>query len=312
MDKAPDKLSFRPARVEDAGLLYALVRANGGNERLEPAFLQHWYFNNPSHSFSIETVWLDGRPEGMATSNNFRFRINGRERLVAMPQNVLTSDAVRGKGLFGKLYFRTEAANRAAGADTFLTFTNELSTPIFLQKFGYRRGRCPDVLLHPFHPLALLSSYRFRTLAGPEALPLSTLHRPENALLKDAAWYGWRYAAYAPGVIRFVEVSKGGRVLGALVLKKEKKKGLPFFLLMDAVAPDEATFAEVLRAAPVAATRAGAPFLLMYDAGFAPPRGPYKRIRNRFNFLVKGTDAADTEALAETDFRLFFGDMDIV
>ena len=312
MRNLPDKPCFRAALPADARALYDLVRANGGNERLDPDFLQHWYFDNPSGSFSIETVWLNGKPAGMATTNDFRFRINGAEGLVAMPQNVLTAGAVRGKGLFGQLYFRSEEAARARGADRFLTFTNEKSTPIFLQKFGYRRGRCPDVLLYPFNPLTLFSPYRFRRLPGPEALPLATMYRPENALQKDAAWFHWRYRAYEPGVIRLVEVSKGGRVLGALVFKKEKKKGIAFRLLMDAVAPDEPSLAELLRAAPAAASRSGAPFLLMYDSGFGVPGGPHRRIRNRFNFLVKGRDEAETMQLSETEFRLFFGDMDIV
>lgn len=311
MENRSNNLTFRPAQLEDAPALYSLARAEGGNERLTPEFIRHWYFHNPSGSFSIETAWLNGQPAGMATSNNFRFRINGEERIVAMPQNVLTSGAVRGKGVFGKLYFRTEEANRASGADTFLTFTNELSTPIFLQKFGYRRGRCPDVLLYPFRPGALFSTYRFRQLEM-DSLSLETLYGPENALQKDAEWFQWRYQRYPPGIIRFIEVSKDGEVSGVLVFKKEKKKGLPFLLLMDVLAGDEKSFGATLKAAPVAASRCGALFLLAFENPLAPPRGLHKRILNRFNFLVKGRNEADTQRLATTDYTLFFGDMDIV
>ncbi|RYY90492.1 MAG: GNAT family N-acetyltransferase [Chitinophagaceae bacterium] len=312
MESNRDNLQFRAALSGDAAALYALAKSEGGNERLDPQFLRHWYFENPSGSFSIESAWQGPAAVGMATSNNFRFRIDGAHRLVAMPQNVVTARAARGKGLFSKLYFRTEAANRAAGADTFLTFTNALSTPIFLEKFGYRRAHCPDVLLYPFNPLALFARLRFRSLAGLHEMTIGAVYQPENALQKDAAWFAWRYASYRDGMIRLVEVADGSNVLGTLLFKKEKKKGLPFLLLMDVVASSEEDIRALLQAAPAAASRMGAPFLLMYDAVGVKAGGLHLRIRNRFNLLVKGRDVADTAHLARTDFNLFFGDMDIV
>ncbi|RYY99684.1 MAG: GNAT family N-acetyltransferase [Chitinophagaceae bacterium] len=311
---ANDPLDFGPATPADAEELYALNRAQGGNAGLTPSFFRHWYFANPSASCSVQVARRGGRIEGMATTNNFFFRIGGARRLAAMPQNVLTSAALRGKGAFGTLYFRTEAENlHERGVDLFLTFTNGMSTPIFLRKFGYRRGRCPDVLLYPFGAGALFSGYRFRRLGGIDAVPLDRpIYGPDNAVLKDAAFYRWRYAPYPPGVLHVVEVGKAGAVSGYLVLKKEQKKGIPFLLLMDVIAPDEASFTTTLKAAPAYGTRRGAAFVLLYDPGGAVPPGLHRRIRERFNFLVKGKTPEETETLAATQFRFFFGDMDIV
>ncbi|GAA4321234.1 hypothetical protein [Flaviaesturariibacter amylovorans] len=304
---------FASASLEEADRLHALARANGGNENMTADFIRHWYFANPSGSFSFQVVHLNGAPEGYATTNNFRYRVNGQERLVAMPQNVLTSGALRGKGMFGKLYFRTEQDNAGHGVDTFLTFTNEMSTPIFLQKFGYRRGRCPDVLLYPFGAGVLFSGYRFRRLPGIDAVAFPPqLYQLDNAAIKSPEHYRWRYANYPTGVIHVVEVTKGGQVTGYLLLKREQKKGIPFLLLMDVIAADEARFVTTLKAAPAYGARALAAFVLLYDPGLPVPGGLHKRIRNRFNFLVKGKGEAETERLATTEFRFFFGDMDIV
>ncbi|WP_460571743.1 GNAT family N-acetyltransferase [Flaviaesturariibacter terrae] len=304
---------FGAAQPADAESLYELALANGGNDRMTPAFIRHWYFGNPAGSFSFQVVRLNGKPEGFATTNNFRFRIGGREQLVAMPQNVLTSEALRGKGMFGKLYFRTEADNLAHGVDAFLTFTNELSTPIFLAKFGYTRGQCPDVLLYPFGAGVLFSGYRFRRLGGVADIAFpETLFQAENALVKSRAHLEWRYSNYPPGVIHAVEVKKGGRVTGFLIFKKEKKKGIPFLLLMDVVAADEASYTATVKAAPYYGAKALAAFVLLYDPGTGVPGGLHKRIKNRFNFLVKGKTPEETATLAATRYRFFFGDMDIV
>lgn len=304
---------FAPARPDEAPALHGLALANGGNENMTESFIRHWYFGNPSQSFSMQVVHLAGKPEGFATTNNFRYRIGGRTQLVAMPQNVLTSEALRGKGMFGKLYFRTEEANLAAGVDCFLTFTNELSTPIFLKKFGYERGRCPDMLLYPFGAGVLFSGYRFRRLNSIADVPFpQTLFQLDNAALKSKEHLQWRYAQYPAGVLHVVEVRRKSVVTGYLILKKEKKKGIPFLLLMDVVAADEAGFTATIKAAPVYGTKKLAAFTLQYDPGTPVAKALHKRIRNRFNFLVKGKTEAETKRLAETGFRFFFGDMDIV
>jgi hypothetical protein len=313
MLNTPDDLRFAAAQPDDRKALYDLALANGGNERMTPEFVQHWYFENPARSFSIQTVWLQGKPEGFATTNNFRFRIDGKTELVAMPQNVLTSEALRGKGMFQKLYFRTEEENLSNGVDCFLTFTNEMSTPIFLKKFGYERGRCPDVLLYPFGAGTLFSGYRFqRQKAMADVDFPANLFGLDNAVQKDEAFFNWRYRNYPDGVIHIVEVRKGGNRTGYLVLKKEKKKGIPFFLLMDVIAADEKSFITTLKAAPVYATKGMVAFVLFYDSGLAKPGGLHKTIKNRFNFLAKGKTPEETQRLANTRFRFFFGDMDIV
>ena len=109
----------------------SLINREDRTRNTSSAYLRWWYFQNPSRSFSFVHVRKDGSIEGVATTNNFRIEIDAREVLAAMPQKVLTSEAVRGKGYFGRLYRETEADNIVQGVDCFLTFTNAMSTPIF-------------------------------------------------------------------------------------------------------------------------------------------------------------------------------------
>ena len=138
---------------------------------------------------------LEGHIEGYATTNNFQFRINDKLCWVAMPQNVLTSHKLRGKGVFQLLYQKTELDNiEQNNVDYFITFTNELSTPIFLKKFGYINGKCPDVLISLFNPFHLFFNVQYKREDSLESLHQDECHSMNNSILKSKEYYQWRYS----------------------------------------------------------------------------------------------------------------------
>ena len=143
------EFQFQQIKEADFPEIEKLAIENGGNSSLNVNALKHQYFNNPSKSFTFWKVVGQNKIEGYATTNNFQFILENKKIFVGMPQNVLVSEFVRGSGLFGKLYNLTEKENREEKSiDTFLTFTNEISTPIFIKKFKYLRGMCPDLTFY--------------------------------------------------------------------------------------------------------------------------------------------------------------------
>ena len=146
----------------DLSELKTLALENGGNKNMHEHYFEDVYFNNPSKSHSLWKAVVDNRIEGFATTNNFECELDNNNFLVAMPQNVLTSVKLRGKGMFNKLYYKTEHDNiQNNKVDYFMTFTNKLSTPIFLTKFGYLKGKCPDLLVFLSNHLHLIIKKKY-------------------------------------------------------------------------------------------------------------------------------------------------------
>jgi len=292
-----------------------LALANGGSKKLTEEFIESWYLNNPSHSRSLCKVVSDkGKIEGYATTNNFMFTIEGQPSLVAMPQNVLTSLQVRGKGLFNKLYFKTEQDNlRENKVDCFLTFTNKLSTPIFLNKFSYTRGKCPNLLITPFNIADLFSKNDVVRLSSIDEMSFAAMYKYDNAMLKSEAHFKWRYKLYSEKNIHLLAVKKNNAIIGYAILKSEKKKGIRFLLLMDVICKNETDFSAIVEACFVYSAKKFFFGLVMFDGAFAIKRRVFRlRIKNRLNFLVKGKSPEITTHLSQINFNFFFGDLDMV
>ena len=84
------------------------------------------------------------RAVGLASLSFLRCRVAGEEQLVAMPLQVATDPAERGKGIFGRLERANEEEAAARGCALGVTFPNDASRPIFLERLGWRelwRGR---------------------------------------------------------------------------------------------------------------------------------------------------------------------------
>jgi hypothetical protein len=303
-------------KITDNDLLEVTTLAlnNGGGKKFTKEFIENWYLNNPSNSRSLCKVVSEGQIEGYATTNNFMFNIAEKPCLVAMPQNVLTSVKIRGKGLFNKLYFKTESDNLNENkVDLFLTFTNKLSTPIFLNKFSYQRGKCPDLLFTPFNPFDFFSPYKFVPLSSVDEIPFASIYKFDNAMQKDAAHFKWRYKLYSKEELRIVAVKEKDQTIGYLFLKVQKQKGIKILILMDVISENEYNFNKVIEAAFAYSTKHFFVGLLMFAGAFKLKKRILRlRIKNRLNFLVKGKTKNSTEELSLIDFNFFFGDLDMV
>lgn len=281
---------------------------------VSPDYLQWWYFLNPTGVFSFFVLKREGRIAGMATMNDFQFTMTEGVKLVGMPQKVLVAEELRGQGLFGALYFAAERENLQKKADFFLTFTNAASTPIFLKKFGYRRGVCPDLVIIPFDPFALLKSRRYEVASAIASSPGGgAALRFENGIKKDREFLRWRYSAFRPEQYVVLRVGEEAGVLGWVVLKKTRKFGLPFVLLMDLVADEPAAVETLVDQAALYCFRRFSAALAALDhpgISAALSKRRHRRIAGRFNFLVKGRDEEATEALSRARFSFSFGDLD--
>lgn len=164
---------------------------------VSPGYLRWWFFENPARLFSFFVLKVDGLISGMATMNGFKFATPDGHKLVGMPQKVLVRKELRGKGYFGELYFSSERDNLQKKSDFFLTFTNAASTPIFLGKFGYKRGICPDVVVIPFDPGALLKTARCSVVEAIDPAPgFAASLQFENGIVKDREFMSWRYSLF--------------------------------------------------------------------------------------------------------------------
>lgn len=279
-----------------------------GQRRCSAEYLRHWYFSTPSRSASVILGEALGRLVGMATTNDHRFVTAGADGLVGMPQKVLTDSALRGQGIFGKLYHASEAACLDRGVRFFLTVTNEASTPIFLGRFGYERSPAPRMAILPpaFGGVPRLDPQA--PLIGQDA-PRATAW----GVQKDAAHLRWRYVEHPLKEYIIVHVGTPNEELGWLFLKRITKMGLPVLLLMDLAPAARGAEGALLKMARRLIVRHGSVALLVLHEAWLEPALAREGGMHRssgFNLLVKGRDAAATGLLRDHRFDLSFGDLD--
>ncbi len=312
---AGSEVRLSSASKGDLPEVAVLMRAELG-EDIDPEDLKWWFLSNPAGGASIELARDETGVVGMATINDCVIRYDGIPRRFGMPQKVLVSGSRRGKGLFGRLYRASESSALRRGITGFLTFTNAASTPIFLSKFGYRRGRCPDILVFPWNARCAAFGPTFEVVKDfpPTKMGASPL-QVSGGLSKDWNYYRWRYRTHKPDRFVVLKVLGGGNgvEVGWVVLKCARKRGLTITLVMDILARDEGSLSLVLDAAAKYSARRGAVALLALDDGLATKaaKGRFKIVtRGRLNFLVKGTDMTETGRLSDFTFAFRFGDLD--
>ena len=282
-----------------------------GQPRSSEEYLRHWYFGDPQAASTVMIGSKNGEVVCMATMKHHHFTGEGGVKLVAMPQKVLTDASLRGKGIFQKLYWASEADARSKGAGFFLTVTNAASTPIFLGRFGYHRLPAPGMrVLSPRpgaigdRPIGAVPS--MRSDPGPNDATWR--------MMKPQAHLQWRYTDHPLKEYAVHAIGEERSGQGMIFTKRIRKKGLPVLLLMDAVADDPSLFNGVLqlgrrlawseRCVAMLALRNEVHEAAMRDSGFS------WAVSSGFNLLVKGLDAAHSEVLLGHRFDLTFGDLD--
>lgn len=299
---------------KDLTALKILSKNNGGNPNMDEQYFEHVYFNTPSNSQSLWKVVVDNEIEGFATTNNFEFVINDKKCLCAMPQNVLTSVKLRGKGLFNKLYNQTENDNlNNKNVNYFLTFTNDLSTPIFLNKFAYKKGKCPHLLVFISNPLNFISKKNYNRIYDFNTVNFNGLFTFANALSKSKEFYLWRYKLYSRDSLHIISITTETIIIGYAVFLVQKKKGIKFLILSDIIFYKQENLFKIIEVCKSYTATNFYPFFIMFEIETSAKKIKSRiKLKDRFNFLVKGKTSEENDMLSKNKFNLFFGDIDIV
>lgn len=195
-----------------AGVLDLLERVWGGPQ--DSRELAWWFDDAPAGPGLLTTETADGRVVGLASMSFLRVRAARGETTAAMPLQVATDPDHRGRGIFARLERANEDTAAAQGHPLGLTFPNDASRPIFLERLGWREHWRGRIWVRP-------------PSAGPRraAVELAEIPAEVDALapqahgqVVDAAFLRWRYLR-SPRRYRVLAASEGGRLRGLLAVR---------------------------------------------------------------------------------------------
>lgn len=311
-------MEIHSAQIKDIEGIITLI--NSSNEsKVTHDYLLNWYWKNPHNSFSIQILKDTEYVYGISSTNNFTFDFLEKEVKVAFPQKVVTSEKIRGKGYFSKLYWKNEEDNDLnENVDFFLTFTNHVSTPIFLKKLSYLKGQCPDMTYLP-PKLFTSKGVTYTKVNNFDTLESSFQVKISNGMKKNKDYFSWRYSNNVGCVgsnYEILLVSKNQKNIGYLILKKTNKKGVPILYLVDYISFNELNISLLLQASRHYAFKmrcVGVMFMnnMQIDKhlnGFFLKL----KLKNKLNFLVKGKNEQESQLLAKTTFNFQLGDLDFI
>jgi GNAT superfamily N-acetyltransferase len=176
-----------------------------------------WWFDQAPAGPGLLTTEEDGeRVVGLASMSFLRVRTRGGESMAAMPLQVGTDPAYRGRGIFARLERQNEETAASRGHTIGLTFPNDASRPIFLERLGWHelwRGR---VWVRPPLPPA-------GTAVGLDSIPAEVdgLDRSACGQIADADYLDWRYLR-SPREYRVVGAFEGTRLRGLLAVRPRR------------------------------------------------------------------------------------------
>ncbi len=189
-------------------------------ERSERAELEWWFDDSPAGPGLLTLEREGDRAVGLASLSFLRARAADREQLVAMPLQVATDPAERGKGIFGRLERANEDEAARRGCELGVTFPNDASRPIFLERLGWRelwRGRIWA------RPPAIPSGRGALRIEELTTIPVSVeaLAPGRSGQIADAAFLEWRYLR-SPRAYRVLGAFRGPRLDGLVALRPSR------------------------------------------------------------------------------------------
>lgn len=308
-----ENIQLEKIKESDSKEIEILANSNGGNQDLNEQNITHWYFKNPHKSSSLWKAVMKGKIEGYATTNNFHHHIGDKEYLIAFPQNVLTSNNIRGKGIFKKLYYKTEDENLNQNkVNLFLTFTGEMSTPIFKNKFNFLAGNPPLLLIKLVNPTAFIYKTNYSKIKSIQEVTFDQkIFQFQNGRKKDINYYKWRYSNCDSKKLRILEISDKSETLGYSFLILQKIKGVPMLILADMISKNEESISKIIDESYLYTCRNLIPALIMIDLTYnCTNRGINFKIKQSSTFQVKGKNDEETDWLSKIRFNFFYGDLD--
>lgn len=180
-----------------------------------------WWFEQSPAGPALLTLAEDGdRVVGVAAASFVRVRAGGNEQLVPMPLQVATDTAFRGRGIFSRLELANEAAAAERGSAIGITYPNDASRPIFLERLGWHelwRGR---IWARP--PLPTGSGPRVEPLSSIPA-DVAALDQGTNGQVVNGEFLAWRYLR-SPRDYRVLGAWDDGSLRGVLAFRPERGK----------------------------------------------------------------------------------------
>ena len=181
-----------------------------------------WWFDRSPGGPGLLTLAEDGNlVVGVASLSFLRCRVGGVEQLVPMPLQVATDPAYRGRGIFGRLELANEEAAAERGSSIGVTFPNDASRPIFLERLGWRELWRSRIWVRPPLPWPRGGGLRIERLTSIPAEAAALAAVPANGQVADAAFLDWRYLA-SPREYRVLAAFDGERLRGLLALRPRR------------------------------------------------------------------------------------------
>jgi len=221
-----------------------------------------WEFErNPAGDLNIFLAMQDGQIIGCSCHNTFRMQVDDREVVASFPLNVLTHPRHRGRGIFSHLEMANEEHARSIGVPFMLSFPNEQSTSIFLNKLGWTRAKPPRLLVRPGRLDELARRLLSRASPGTDVPPagqgdplldstigvikggdlelspidsfgswsseLSESFPARRCIARSADYLNWRFRDHPSGRYQVFSVHRSGDQVGSVVLGMIEKRGFP-------------------------------------------------------------------------------------
>jgi GNAT superfamily N-acetyltransferase len=181
-----------------------------------------WWFDDAPAGPGLLTVEENGdRVVGLASLSFLRCRVAGHEQLVAMPLQVATDPAERGKGIFGRLERANEEEAAARGCELGVTFPNDASRPIFLEKLGWQELWRARIWVRPPAVPSRRGELRIEELSAADMSQGLSLGHVTNGQIADTDFLVWRYLR-SPRSYRVLAAFHGEDLAGLVALRPRR------------------------------------------------------------------------------------------
>ena len=274
-DEAADATTTRATGPEDADAVSAfLASVQPENPKADPATLRWQYWDNP---YGPACAWVaedGGAIVGHYAAYPVPGRVAGADVTASWGADAATAESHRGRGLFTTLATSVYADCGRHGMPVTLCNPNPASLK------GAVRAGMVDVARIPLHVLPLDPSWvaerfhlpraaaraaraaMFRGQGGHDATASLVATVPEevdalwhrladrvsSGVLRDEAWWRWRYEARPRHAYRFAAAHRGGRLVAMVAVTVREVLDAPFLHVLDLLAEEPGDAAAVLAA----------------------------------------------------------------
>lgn len=306
-------LLYSQASVKDCTQIAKFIRSENNNKLCTKKYINWWYFKKKNSGFNFTVLKSNNEIISISTINNAKFYLNNKIIEIGLPQNVVTKKKYRGRGLFSGTFKISEKKSIENKVNKFITFTNSASTPIFIKKFNYKRGICPNILFFPIFPFQK-RTYKIKKIKKINNFLSDNNNQPllRNSIIKDMSYLNWRYQKYMNNNTHILEYKRNDKVQSLIMIKFGYKKKIKICYLLDCIGKiNKDLFIELKKYI----SNNNALFFLslenenlkkLYSNFF------FFKIKEKFNFLVKGKNKKETNVLSKTKFNITFGDLDFI